>query len=521
MTRGAARRGGACLRAALLLLLPALVTAPLPLRAQAIPPPPPNPGDAPKAAPRPAPKPAAPKLTTCPRCGYGCDAGWHYCLHCGWDLTRLIGQGEENRLQEIARASMRVVVGGRPNRHGTAFPYPGGYVVTNARHLVGAAEDRVKLMTWDNQESLATIVGIDLPTGLAVLKPDRPIGTEIPLAPTAPVPPESTWAVCYPVVKEGDVVRFIPVSLHRGRLTATAQSGQNYVSFEDLLRTDHAIEEGCNGGPLIDSRGRLAGMMLGKTEDGLTFALPLDRLRPVLDGLVKGDRPKWPYYGLGLVTPDERRRKKFGLDATVDHPVVGFLITGSPASKAGILPGDTVTAVGGEPVKTVWDAGSRLLQGKAGGTAVRLTISRAGTEKTFDLAPIERPARVVMEPFDELEESLEANLRPASADGGKGHGLVVRDLVRGGRGENGDYANGVYHDGDVILSIGNKSVDSPEELNRIVRTQVPDVFGDSPRQDKRYASSYLAKIEVRPVGKDKETREYLNLFPDILAPPVY
>ena len=492
--------------------------------AQAIPPPPPNPGDAPKAAPRPAaPKPAAPRLTSCPRCGYMCDPGWHYCLHCGWDLARLIGQAEEQQLQEIARASMRVTVGGRPNRHGSAFPYSGGFMVTNARHLVGAAEDRIRLGTWDNHEFVATIVGIDLPSGLAVLKPDRaPLAVGIPLAPASPDPPASTWAVCYPVVHEGDVVRLIPVSLHRGRLTATGQSGRNYVSYEDLVRTDHAIEDGCSGGPLIDSAGRLAGMILGKTEDGLTYALPVERLKPVLDSLVKGERPRWPYFGMGLVAPDERRRKKFGLDAATDHPVVGYLITGSPAAKAGVLPGDTVTAVGGKPVKSVWDAGSLLLDSKPGGAAVQLAIRRAGADKTLDIAPIERPARVVLEPFDELEESLEANLRPMAADGGKGHGLVVRDLVRGGRGETGLFQEtGLYHDGDVILSIGNKSVDTAEEMNRVVRTLFPEIYGDSPRQDRRFASSFATRIEVRPEGKEKETREYLNLFPDVLAPPVY
>ena len=520
--RSSSERAGFPLPAAVrfvaaLLLSAAILVPARPLQAQAIPPPPPNPGEEPKPAPEPpAAKPSAPKLAACPRCGYQCDPAWHYCLHCGWDRTRLVGQAEEQRLQEIARASTRVTVSGRPNRHGTAFPYPGGFIVTNARHLVGAAEDRVRLMTWDNHESLASVVAIDLPSGLAVLKPDKPGGVEIPFAPEAPVPPESTWAVCYPVVIEGDVARLIPVSLHRGRLTATAQSGRNYVSFEDLLRTDHAIEDGCSGGPLVDSRGRLAGMILGKTDDGLTYALPLDRLRPVLDALVKGQQPKWPYYGLGLAAPDERRRKKFGIDDAADHPVVGFLITGSPAAKAGILPGDLVVAVSGEPVKSVWDAGSRLLQGTPGGTAVHLTLRRGGTERAIDVAPIERPARVVLEPFDELEESLEANLRPVSADGGKGRGLVVRDLVRGGRGE-----MGLFHDGDVILAVGNKSVDSPADLNKAIRSQVPDIFGDSPRKDKRFASSYMTRLEVRPEGKDKETRQYLNLFPDILAPPVY
>jgi len=512
------RRGAGRLRriAAILLAAGACVAVVTLVRAQAIPPPPPNPGDMPEPA-KPGPsKPAAPRGAACPRCGYLCDTAWHYCIHCGWDRTRLTGQAEEQNLLGIARASMRVTVSGRPNRHGSAFPYPGGFLVTNARLLVGAVEDNVKVSTWDNHESTATIVGVDLPTGLAVLKTGRPAGSEIPLAPATPAPPESTWAVCYPVARDDDLVRLIPVSLHRGRVTAVAQSGTHYVSFEDLLRTDHAIEDGCTGGPLIDSRGRLAGMVLGSSDDGLTYALPLERLRPVLDTLVKGETPKWPYYGMGLVTADERRQKKFKLDGGLMHPVVGYLISGSPAAKAGLQPGDVVTAVSGEPVATVWDAGSRLLAGTPGGPAVRLTLQRAGAEKTIEVAPAERPVRVVLDPFDELEETLEANLRPASADGGKGRGLVVHDLVRGGRGE-----KGLYRDGDIITGIGTKSVNTPEDVNKVVRTQVPEVFSDSPRRDRRFASSYVIRIEMHSEGEDKEMRNYLNLFPDLLAPPVY
>jgi len=73
-------------------------------RAQAIPPPPPNPGDEPPAAP--APKSVAPmkRRAICPRCGYACDPEWHFCAACGWDMTRLVGSAEEDRLQTVAAA---------------------------------------------------------------------------------------------------------------------------------------------------------------------------------------------------------------------------------------------------------------------------------------------------------------------------------------------------------------------------------------------------------------------------------
>src|SRR5215831_9855226 len=125
--------------ALLALLLALVVLRPAsPARAQAIPPPPPNAGEEPKPLVK-TPTPPRPRLVPCPRCGYGCEASWHYCLSCGWDRTQLTGEAEESALQTIARSTLRVIVGGRPNRHGTAFPYgPNGLLVTNARLLVGA-----------------------------------------------------------------------------------------------------------------------------------------------------------------------------------------------------------------------------------------------------------------------------------------------------------------------------------------------------------------------------------------------
>jgi len=311
---------------------------------QALPPPP----ESLEATPTPAPVPksSGPKLLTCPRCGYLCDPAWHYCVACGWDMTRLIGEAEESRLQAIARASMGVIVGGRRNRYSTAFPFGGpGLWLTNARFLIGADESKLRVRSYNNREYPASIVGYDLPSGVGVLKADIPAVPSIQVAQTVPAPPESSWAVCFPVVFEDDVVRYLPVSLHRGHLTATGQAGTFQVSFENLLRTDHSIEDGCSGGPLVDSRGRIAGMILGSPDDGITYALPLDGLQDIVASLVRHEQPVRPFFGIGLSAPDERRRAKFGLDAGAGKPVISYLIPGSPSVQAGLRPGDLLLQV--------------------------------------------------------------------------------------------------------------------------------------------------------------------------------
>jgi S1-C subfamily serine protease len=489
-----------------------------PARAQqALPPPEENFEAAPTPTPAAAPHPSEPKRVTCPRCGYLCEPGWHYCVACGWDLTTLIDAAEETRLQMIGRASVGVVVGGRRNRFATAFPFGGpGLFLTNARLLIGADDTKLRLRTFNNREYPATVVGYDLPTGVGVLKADIPGLPRVDVAPSSPQPSETTWAVCFPVTFEDDVVRYLPVSLHRGHLTAADQAGTCQVSFENLLRTDHAIEDGCSGGPLVDARGRIAGMILGGPEDGITYATPLDGVQGIIDSLVKSRRPTRPYFGIALVSPDARRRAKFNLDPGTTQPVIAYLIPGSPATRAGIRPGDLLEAVNGEKVTTVPEAGKKLLAASPEGTTVALTILRASAETVVTVAPVKRPERVMLDPADELQESLEVNLKEVTSGPGAQQGLLVTDIVRGGRGEKVHFKNG-----DIITGVDKVTVKSLATFDEVIRAKFEEIFNGMTQSDRRFASSYFVSLVVRKEGEEKVTRDYINLFPDFLAPPVY
>jgi len=446
-----------------------------------------------------------------------CDAGWHYCAACGWDLTTLVGDAEEERLQSVARASVGVTVLGRRNRYATAFPFGGAdLLLTNARVLVGADASSVRLRTYNNRDYSASIVGYDLPSGVGVLKAEIPGAPRPEVALSPPATLESSWSVCYPIVLEDDVVRYLPVSLHRGQVTATDQTGTALVSFEDLLRTDHAIEDGCTGGPLIDARGRMAGMILGSPDAGITYVLPLEGLQSIVDALVRHQRPERPFFGLGLVSPDERRRSKFGIQSQPAHPLVAYLIPGSPALRAGVLPGDVLLAVGDEKVASVLEAGRRLLATGTGGDGITLTLQRGTVEVRVTVRSVKRPDRVLLDPIDELQETLEANLKEIASGPSAQQGLHVSDLVRGGRGEKGHFRNG-----DIIVSVEKKSVRTFQSLDDVIRTKFKEIFSEDGPADRQYASSYVVDLEIRAEGQDKVTREYVNLFPDFLAPPVF
>jgi hypothetical protein len=154
--------------------------------------------------------------------------------------------------------------------------------------------------------------------------------------------------------------------------------------------------------------------------------------------------------------------------------------------------------VDGHEVTTVWEAGSRLLQGKVG-ASVRLSLGSGNSAtRQVDLAPLVRPQVLELEPIVEMEESLEANLVLSDGRGGTPKGFVIRDLARGGRGEQLSFRNG-----DMITSVENHAVDSAKKFNDAVR------------------GLQMFRLEMRHEGGEQQHRVYIRLFPLILAPPVY
>ncbi len=66
-------------------------------------------------------------------------------------------------------------------------------------------------------------------------------------------------------------------------------------------------------------------------------------------------------------------------------PVVGQVVPGRPAARAGIQPGDTITAIAGRPV-TQWYDLVELLQ-RSGGRPIAVEVARGGRRVSYDITP--------------------------------------------------------------------------------------------------------------------------------------
>lgn len=172
------------------------------------------------------------------------------------------------------------------------------------------------------------------------------------------------------------------------------------VTFEDLIQTDAAINSGDSGGALVNLRGEVIGLITtvirtgpggGEVRD-VGFAQSSDSLRPVVAAMVASGR--FPRARIGIERPEEQHIEiDPAVAAARKLPVQqGALVTAarpdSPAGKAGIVPGDIIVGVNGQPV-TYEVPMVNLLKRLPRGARVDLAVLRAGRSVTIQVTPEE------------------------------------------------------------------------------------------------------------------------------------
>ncbi len=255
--------------------------------------------------------------------------------------------------------------------------HPDGYIVTNA-HVIDRA-DEILVMLADGRTSLASLVGSDRGTDIAVIR--------VPLTGLRAITLGNAGDMAV-----GDVVLAIgnpfgigqTVSL--GIISAKGRASISASPYDDFLQTDAAINPGNSGGALIDSSGALIGIntliLTGSGETpvqamGVGFAIPANLAYDVLEELIETGRITRGWLG---VTLDDV------------PPVIGehglrivAVDEAGPAARAGIRPGDLVLSVNGRPAQDPNDF-SRAIGRTRPGQDVELTIARNGELKDLTVA---------------------------------------------------------------------------------------------------------------------------------------
>jgi len=289
---------------------------------------------------------------------------------------------------------------------------PDGYVLTN-NHVVAKA-DVLRVSLPDGRQFDADIVGTDSETDLAVIKIHASglVAAELGDSDDLHV---GDW-----VLAMGSPFGFAN-TVTAGIVSAKARSGvgPNKSKYQEFIQTDAAINPGNSGGPLVNLDGKVVGInsviaTRSGGSVGIGFAIPAVMVRSVMDSIIRTGRVARGWLGVSTTDLEELepdRIAELGVGST-DGVLVASVIHDSPAQRAGIQPGDVITAVNGSPVPD-----ARQLVN-------RVALTAPGTEATLRVIRDGHPIglRVVLGDLNDYEARMVGGTRLAEA------GLIVKTV---------------------------------------------------------------------------------------------
>ena len=255
-----------------------------------------------------------------------------------------------------------------------AIVSPRGYIVTNA-HVVQQADEIIVTLA-DETQLPAELVSADPESDLAIIKvaPKAPL-TAVRLGASSDLMiGETVIAVGNPFGYQHTVTTGVVSALDR---TLEAPGG---AAYKGLIQTDAPINPGNSGGPLLNILGELVGIntAIRAGAQGLGFAIPVDRVRAIMVGLMNIRRAGQAWLGVRL-RPD-----------VVGAVEVEAVDKDSPAAKARIGAGDRIESLNGRPVRDAIEFETLVLDHKVG-DALRIGLRRAGRDYLAQVTLAEPP----------------------------------------------------------------------------------------------------------------------------------
>ncbi len=266
---------------------------------------------------------------------------------------------------EVRGGVVSVVVDAPTARVGSGFVVAPDEVVT-ARHLVVDAP-AITVRDVSGASLPATLVGADARTDLALLRVEGRL-TPLVLGASEPLAVGTTLIA---IGSPYGLAHSLSVGVLSGRGRRLQEEGSG--PRVDFLQLAIPLNPGNSGGPVLDERGEVVGVLSGTHAQGqaIAFAVPVEILSASLPTLRAGARLSRAW--LGLTVEQEG-----------SAVVVSSVVASSPADRAGILPGDRLSAFDDVPLDTPADL-TRALDALAGGATATVRLRRDGKLELVDV----------------------------------------------------------------------------------------------------------------------------------------
>lgn len=299
-------------------------------------------------------------------------------------------------LQESDRGNAGAVLG-KQRASGSGFVIdPDGYIITNAHVVSGAQRVQVVLPPAQPDGSLATalstridvvpakIIGVAKEKDLALLKIE---GMHLPALPLA----------AYRDLRQGHAVfafgspEGLRNSISHGVISAVSRQ-LDPDSPLIYIQTDAPINPGNSGGPLVNFNGEVVGVntfILSQSggNEGLGFAIPCATVRSVFRQLKQFGHLRRQEIGIGMQTITPAMATGLGL-ARNYGVVISDVLPGGPAEAAGIMFGDVLVSVDGQPADNLPTVNYYFLL-RDSSEKVRVEVLRGTKQEVFAVAAVE------------------------------------------------------------------------------------------------------------------------------------
>lgn len=262
----------------------------------------------------------------------------------------------------------------------------------------------------------------------------------------------------------------------------------NAGPYDDFIQTDAAINRGNSGGPLFDINGKVIGINTAIISPsggsiGIGFAVPTETALPVIAQLREFGETRRGWLGVRIQPVTQEIAESLELAKAAGALVSGVNPDG-PAAEAGIASGDVILEFDGQSISEMSKLPRVVADAEIGKTVV-VSVWRKGERVNVD---------VTVARLDEGEKKLEAEPESSSEEApelSEVLGLVLSTITDDLRSkyELPDNADGIVvvaieetsaahekglREGDVIVEAQQKTVDTPEQFQKVVAQRMED-----------------------------------------------
>ncbi len=274
-----------------------------------------------------------------------------------------------------------VTVDARKRYPASGIAYADDLVLT-ADHVV-TREDNIKIFLPDGRSLAATIAGRDPGSDLAVLRlPEKALSA----------------AKTSDQVKVGQLVLALGrpnkdgVQASWGIVTSISGPTRTFRGgmLDEYIRTETTPYPGFSGGPLVNAEGEVLGLNTSGLTRGSSLTIPISVAWRVAEALATHGSVKRGYLGVRTQPVEISEAARQALQREQEHGLlVLWLEEEGPAAKSGLLVGDILVAISGQPVGDPDDLFSALNSDTVG-KAIAVEVLRGGRPETVSVTVGER-----------------------------------------------------------------------------------------------------------------------------------